>query len=334
MNNLYLHVSGFICCAAVIAFGGARLAKYGDKIAELTSWGKAWVGLIMMAAVTSLPELITGISSVTIVYAPDLAAGDVFGSCIFNLLILSFIDARIKKPLTSLVKASHLFAGLLGIILIALSGIAILLSEITPPVLWFSPLSILLILVYLFAVQGIYKFDKSHESTLEQADSPRADHKAELKKAFTAYFINALLVIAAAVFLPLFGKLIAAQSGLGNTFFGTVFLAASTSLPELVVSFAAIRMGSYDLSFGNLLGSNIFNIFILALDDLFYIKGPLFSSINKNHLESVLIVIIMTAVVGLGLMVRPTRKFLRLSFDTLIIFLLYVSLMFVLFIKS
>jgi cation:H+ antiporter len=126
MNDLFVSIVGFTICSCAIIFSGIKLAKYGDAIAELTGMGKAWIGLILMASVTSLPELFTGISSVAFVNEPDLAAGDVFGSCIFNLLILSFVDARIKKPLTSLVKSNHIFTGLLGIILIAISGYAIL----------------------------------------------------------------------------------------------------------------------------------------------------------------------------------------------------------------
>ncbi|MDZ4667687.1 MAG: sodium:calcium antiporter [bacterium] len=328
MNGMYLNVLGFLGCTLVIVFSGTRLAKYGDKIADLTGWGKAWVGLILMASVTSLPELMTGISSVTIIDSPDLAAGDVFGSCVFNLLILSFIDVRIQKPLTSLVKTSHLFAGLFGIILLALSGFAIMMSDTIPNLLWISPFSLLLIVVYLFAIYGIYQFDKSSETNHGE------QNKAELKKVITAYILNALLVIGAAILLPFFGEQISVQTGLGNSFFGTLFLAASTSLPELVVSIAAIRMGAFDLLVGNLFGSNIFNILILALDDIFYTKGSLFAILKKDHLDSVLIVIIMTAIVGLGLMIKPTKKFWRLSFDTLIILFLYIGLIVVLFVKK
>lgn len=334
MNTFYLQIFGFICCTGVIVFSGTKLAHYGDKIAELTGWGKAWVGLILMASVTSLPELMAGISSITFIDAPDLAAGDVFGSCVFNLLILSFIDAQIKMPLTSIVKTSHLFASLIGIIMIALSGYALLMSGTIPDLFWISPFSLLLIVVYLFAMRGIFLFDQSQESADSLSETLRENNKAELKKVFIAYTINALLVIAAAIFLPFFGEQIAAASGIGNSFFGTVFLAASTSLPELVVSFAAIRIGAFDLSVGNLLGSNIFNIFILAIDDIFYTQGSLFASIKKDHLDSVIIVIIMTAIVGLGLMVKPTRKFWRLSFDTLIILFLYLGLMRTLYFKT
>lgn len=60
-------LTGFIVCAAIIFIAGRKLSHYGDLLAELTGMGKAWIGLILMAAVTSLPELMVGISSVTIV---------------------------------------------------------------------------------------------------------------------------------------------------------------------------------------------------------------------------------------------------------------------------
>ena len=71
---------GFIICTAVIVYSGTKLSKYGDIIAEKTGLGRAWVGLVLMASVTSLPELITGISSVSFANVPDIAVGDVLGS--------------------------------------------------------------------------------------------------------------------------------------------------------------------------------------------------------------------------------------------------------------
>ncbi|MFO0266194.1 MAG: hypothetical protein ACK51D_04540, partial [Cyclobacteriaceae bacterium] len=122
--------------------------------------------------------------------------------------------------------------------------------------------------------------------------------------------------------------------GLSNTFFGTLFLAAATSLPELVVSYAAIRMGAFDLLVGNLLGSNVFNIFILALTDIFYTRGSLFADIKADHLDSVMVVIIMTAVAGLGFMAKPQKKIWRFGIDTLIMLILYIGLMLTLFLKT
>ena len=336
MNNLYLNILGFAACAAVIIYSGTKLSYYGDKIADLTGMGKAWVGLILMASVTSLPELITGISAVAIVKAPDLAAGDIFGSCVFNLLILSVLDARIKKPLFSMVKSSHIVAAIFGIILLMVAGMAIYLANEIPSLLWMSSFTFILFAIYLIAVWGIFKYE--HAAQIESPPSTvphSASRSADLRKAIGGYAINALIVVGAAVFLPYFGENIAEHTGLGDSFFGTLFIAAATSLPELVVSLAALRMGALDMAVGNLLGSNVFNMFILGIDDVFYREGSLFKNISSSHLLSVFITIIMTAVVGLGLLFKPKKKQVwLLSLDTFIILLLYLALIIYLFMKK
>jgi cation:H+ antiporter len=336
MDNLYLNILGFIVCAAVIIYSGSKLSFYGEKIADLTGIGKAWVGLILMASVTSLPELITGISSVAIVKAPDLAAGDIFGSCVFNLLILSVLDARIKQPLFSQVKSSHIVAAIFGIILLTVAGMAIYLADEIPSLLWISSFTFILFGIYIIAVWGISKYE---HAALIESPPPAVPHSpsqsADLKKAIGRYAINALIVIGAALFLPYFGQHIAAHTGLGDSFFGTLFIAAATSLPELVVSLAALKLGALDMAVGNLLGSNVFNMFILGIDDVFYREGSLFKDISPSHLLSVFITIIMTAVVGLGLLFKPKKKqFWLLSLDTFIILLLYIALIIFLFIKN
>lgn len=336
MSSLALYIPGFLACAGVIIFSGSRLSYYGDKIAELTGMGRAWMGLILMASVTSLPELITGISAVAIVKAPDLAAGDIFGSCVFNLLILSVLDAMSKKPLFCEVKSSHIVAAIFGIILLTTAGMAISLADQTPVFLWISSFSILLIGIYLTAVWGIFKYD--HIGILKESPPatavlpPSPAPAAALKKAVWGYALHAFIVIGAAVFLPYFGEHIAAETGMATSFFGTLFIAAATSLPELVVSLAALRMGALDMAVGNLLGSNVFNIFILGVDDIFYREGSLFKAISSSHLLSVLVTIVMTAIVGLGLLFKPKKKQLWLfSLDTFIILVLYLLLITYLF---
>lgn len=336
LNNLFINILGFAACAAVIIYSGTKLAKYGDKIAELTGWGKAWVGLILMASVTSLPELMTGISAVAIVKAPNLAAGDIFGSCVFNLLILSVLDARIKKPLFSMVKSSHIVAAVFGIILLTVTGMAIFLANETPTILWVSSFTFVIFGLYLISIWGIFKYE---HTALMESPSINVEHTnynpAELKKTIGNYALHALIVISAAVLLPYFGEFIASHTGLSNSFFGTVFLAAATSLPELVVSLAALRIGALDMAVGNLLGSNVFNMFILGIDDVFYREGSLFNAISTSHLLSVFITIMMTAVVGLGLLFKPKKKqFWYFSIDTFIIILLYIVLMVYLFINK
>ncbi len=125
-------------------------------------------------------------------------------------------------------------------------------------------------LIFLYEKKQIEAFLKEMATEFKYKDIP-------LKTALINYMGNAILVILSAIFLPKIGEGLAATTGLGQTFVGNIFIAISTSLPEVVVSIAAVRMGSVDLAIGNLFGSNIFNIFILALDDIFFTRGPILS---------------------------------------------------------
>lgn len=120
-------LAGFVFCAALIFQSGRRLSHYGDKVAGLLGWSRGWVGLVLMATVTSLPELLVGISSAAWVGSADLAAGDIFGSCALNMAILAMLDALVpgKKPLTGVAAAGHALAAALGAVLLSLAGLAL-----------------------------------------------------------------------------------------------------------------------------------------------------------------------------------------------------------------
>ena len=126
-----LYIAGFLACAAIIFFAGKKLSLYGDLLAEKTGMSKGWIGLILMASVTSLPELMVGISSAAIVKSADLATGDILGSCAFNLGILAMLDAFIPKhqPLFGIASPRHMLIAALGIILLSLVGFALFLRR-------------------------------------------------------------------------------------------------------------------------------------------------------------------------------------------------------------
>ena len=322
---MILLITGFLFCAALIFFSGTRLARYGHQIADITGMKKAWFGLIMMASVTSLPELFVGISSAGIVGSADLAVGDILGSCVFNLAILSLLDAFSKKTnIFSVAAQSHVLAGSLGIILLSFVGLGLFLPQKFVALDWISFISLLFIVVYLLSVKLVYQYDQNHLPLVPEKTVDETQNKNTLKKVILMYLLNALVVIGAALVLPYFAQKISEQTGLGQSFIGTLLLAASTSLPEVAVSIAAIRMGSVDMAVGNLMGSNLFNIFILALDDFFYTKGNLLSDASESHMVSVFSTIIMTAIAITGLTYRAKEKRFLLAWDTLLILCMYI----------
>lgn len=318
---------GFIACTSLIVYSGIRLSKYGDIIAEKTGLGRTWIGIVLMASVTSLPELVTGISSVTYAGVPDIAVGDVLGSCVFNMLILAFLDA-IYKPMPISAKAHHghiLSAGF-GILLLSIIGIGLFSGNRIAPLGWIGPYSLIVPVIYFVAMRLLFVYERKRiaEFVKERVEELRYE-KISTKTAVVNYGINAMVVIIAAIFLPKIGEGIAETTGLGQTFVGNIFIALSTSLPEVVVSISAVKMGAIDLAVGTLFGSNIFNIFILAVDDMLFVKGPILSFVNTSHIISALSAIAMTAIAIIGLTYRTEKKTLLLAWDSIGILLVYIA---------
>lgn len=324
---------GFIVCTLAIFYSGIRLSKYGDIIAEKTGLGRTWIGVVLIASVTSLPELITGISSVTYAGVPDIAVGDVLGSCVFNMLILALLDV-VYRPGSLYAKAQYgnvLSAGF-GILLLSVVGISLIFENRIIPLGWIGPYSLLFGCMYFIAMKLVYSYEKRRIAAFlkEKAVEFRYS-EIPTKTAVVNYGVNAGIVIIAATFLPKIGEGIAETTGLGQTFVGNIFIAISTSLPELVVSIAAVRMNAIDLAIGNLFGSNIFNIFILALDDIFFIKGPILSFVNPHHIISALSAIAMTTIAIIGLTYRSEKRPLLLAWDSISIILVYILNMLLLY---
>lgn len=324
---MVLIVFEFILCSAVIVYCGSNLSKYGDVIAEKTGLGRAWIGLILMASVTSLPELITGITSVTIADVPNIALGDIMGSCVFNLSIIALMDIlHGRKPIFSESEHGHILSAGFGIILISLASISILANANIPAIGHIGLYTPAIIIIYFIGIRSVFLFERKRikEFIGEIAKTLQYEH-ITTKEAVVKYAINALFIIGAATWLPFIGDRLAEETGLGTSFIGTVFIAMTTSLPEVVVSIAALKIGATDMAIANLFGSNMFDIFILAIDDIFYIKGPLFAHVSINHATTGFMAVLMTGIAIAGLIYRLQKKtFLRLGWDAVALLLVYL----------
>lgn len=316
----------FIACAAVILVAGTQLSRYGDVIADMTGLGRTWIGVVLLASVTSLPELITGFSSVAIYRVPDIAMGDIAGSCMFNLLIIAILDAlHGPAPISVRVHEGQVLSASFGLILLGLVGLSIALGEMLPAIGWVSVSSALFLAIYLLAMRTIFTYEQRRivaEFVAEMATETEARHPSPAR-VYGLFTLNAVLIVGAALYLPGLAETLAETTGLGQTFFGTIFVALSTSLPEVVVSIAALRIGAIDMAVGNIFGSNLFNIGILALDDLFYTPGPLLAAIEPSHIIAVLAAMIMTAIAIVGLTYRSDSKRLFIAWDALGIAVVY-----------
>jgi cation:H+ antiporter len=309
----------FFIASAFIVASGFKIAKYGDVIAEKTGLGKAWVGLILMASITSLPELITGISSVTMVGAPDIALGDIMGSCVYNLVILAVMDALNKDvPIFKRAYKGHFLSSGFAVVLIAVPVISIMFQGYMPSIGHVGLYTPIIIVLYLVGLKTVYNSEKAAISEYVDTTVEALEYEGiSLKSAIVHYVINAVVIVLAATWLPFIADGLAETTGLGGSFVGTVFVAMTTSLPEVAVSIAAVRLGAHDMAIANMLGSNMFNVVILAVDDIFYTAGPLFADVSESHALTGLMAIVMTAVVVIGLAYPKDKKvFGRLGWDT------------------
>ncbi len=324
----------FLLCAALIGLAGYQLSRYGDVIAEKTGVGGTWIGVILLATVTSLPELAVGISSVTVANTPNIALGDVLGSCVFNLIILMILDFLHREgSIYTRASQGHILSAGFGVMLIGFVGFNLLLGEKAENfsighVGIYTPV---IVLFYAIAMRTVFLYEQQQIAAYAREIASRYPD-VTLKQAASRYALAALVVVGAGIWLPFIGKEMAQVMGWNNTFVGTLFIAFATSVPELAVTLAAFRIGALDMAIGNLLGSNLFNILIIAVDDLFFLKGPILSHVSQHHAVSALSAVMMSGVVIVGLLYRPTaRIFKTVGWISLLLFSIYLLNTYVLY---
>jgi cation:H+ antiporter len=307
MSALSLSWAQFVVCLVVIGIGGFRLAYHGDALAELTGLSRNWIGLVLLASVTSLPELFTGLSAVTFACAPDIAVGDALGSCVFNLFIFALVELLQRgEPPYGRASQGHVITAAFGAISLAVAGLGLTLAPraAVPNVAHVSVISVVLIALYLIAMRVAFNFERH---AAPDARRSGADPQA-VRRALVGYATAAVVVVAAGTWLPFIGVQLAESMGWSKTFVGTQFIALATSAPELATTLAAVRIGAIELAIGNLLGSNLFDVLILAIDDIAWLEGSIFAAASTLHLVSVLTAIMMSGAVSVALVVRPSRR--------------------------
>jgi cation:H+ antiporter len=316
----------FIICAAIIFFAGSKLTRYGDVIAEKTGLSHAWIGVVLLAIITSLPELANGVSAAAFVKIPDLAFGDLLGACMVNMFTLAMLDIiwwlRGRESIFIGTKKSNIISTLFGVIILLTTSFALSLSRQIFDFSFFG------ISIYSFLILGIY-FLTLRALRGHRTGEIVAEKEYEHISNFQTYFyfiILAGIVVAAGSWLPFIGNEIVSVMGWGKTFVAVLFIGIATTLPELTVSFSALRLGEVAMSIGNLVGSNIFNIAIIFMVDVFYQPASLFSAVSQSMIYAALSGALL---MGIALVALERRIINRIP--SLVIVLFYLLSLFLLF---
>lgn len=325
---MLLLLGEFTILTIVIVIAGGVLTRYADAIGQLTGLGRSMAGIMLLATATSLPELSVDCSA-AFLGAADLAVGCLMGSSLLNLLILAVLDL-ISRPtgrMLSRMAAAHAISATMSIVLTSLALLFLLVNSGWSILGWVGPGTIAIAVSYLLLLRLVFFDQQFAAARLEESEEPGAAEElagGSLPKAITGYLVATIVIFVSAPMLAGTADELAAVTGLGRTFIGTTLVALATSLPEVVTTLAALRMGAVDMAVGNIFGSNSFNMMTLLPVDLCQ-PGSLLAAVSPTHAVTAASVILITAVITVGLLYRVEKRFWIIEPDAILVILLVIA---------
>lgn len=325
----------FAVAAAITVFAAMKLSNYADVLSTKTSMGGLLVGTLLLAGATSLPEVTTSVSAV-LIGNPDIAIGNVVGSNMFNLFIFACFDLAYRRHhLFELAGRNHLYTAGTGLVLMAVTYLSLLFSP-EWEVFGVGLDSIVLVVLYAVGISIVGRVSKSGDPAPSVPESgktlpPEKDDGITVRRAVIGFSLAALLIMGAGTLLSVMGDRIAVITGLGSSFVGSFLIAATTSLPEAVSVYVALRAKNVNLALGSILGSNMFNMLIIFLSDLFYREGPVLSAADPSHQITALVVMILSIIILLALARKKTASHAAYIVPSILIIIGYFIASFLMF---
>lgn len=317
-----------VICCAIILLAGSRLSRYGELIAEKSGLSKSLVGLVLLAIITSLSQLVASVSSVVLHDLPDVAVGALVGSCMFNMMLIGLLDlVSTERPVSSFVHVGHILSAGFGIILLGFVAIDITFGSRLPVFTWIhsmDPITIAFVPVYFFAMRLTFRFESKRIVEYEEEQAKSEHVPMSWFRLIALFSLCAIAIVLASSELPAVAEGVAKMTGWGQSFIGTAFIAVATCLPELSVSVSAARRGSFDLAVASLLGSNLCYIVILAITDFCYWKAPLLRHVSSMNALTAMSAMISMAIVVIALTYRPAKKIVFIAGDAVALILIYI----------
>lgn len=304
----------YILLASFIVYATLRLSYYVDVIDKRTTLSSALLGGVLLAAITSLPELITSLTSAVYLGESTYAFGNVFGSNLFNLLILAgadlfFLRHMALNKVRGYLKLNMIVLGMYLSFLIPLGFSALDLFDASFFELNFGlviHLSTLFIIgFYILSLRDLHEPESSDGEDTSQLT---------MNQVIFRLAIFAMIVVASSILITTTTDEIASLLNLNASFAGAIFLGIATSLPELTAVFALFKLKNYSVAMGNIVGSNAFNFLIIALVDMAVFNQSIFTLASRNianlaNMTSLLLFgALSTIILSVALSIRLPKK--------------------------
>lgn len=250
--------------ATIVVMAAIKASHYIDLIDRTTKLSGAFLGGVLLSAITSLPEFFTSLSATIFLDKPALCIGNILGSDLFNIAMLSVLILLAMRSFRS----AEIGRGNIVVSLYMILIYGVMMLD------YFGILDIefatLNIITFIFV--GIYALAVRHlagESCEGGACEDEEPVTLTLRQIMLRFVASAVIIVVMSVILTYITDDIATQYNLGVGLAGAIFLGVATSLPEVASTIALVRMRNYDIAVGNIVGSNLFNFLVLCTADLF-----------------------------------------------------------------
>lgn len=323
----------FVAGTCAVWFAGTRLARLADAISAKTGMGQAAAGMILLAGITSSPEL--AVSTVaTLQGTPMMSLSDVLGSTAVNLVILAIADACYGRDsvTTRVPSLNVVLQGVLGMVVFALTAIGTYAAD----VMWFGVGlgSWLIVLAYAVGVSMLVRSraDENWKPTRgpTRETEPEGDERT-LARLITLTALCGLVILVAGFLLARAGEVLAERTGLGESFFGAVVLSFATSTPEISTVLESVKLRRYTMAISEIFGTNLFNVTIIFYIDALHRGGPVLVEAGPFGATAALLGLVLTAIYVVGMIERRDRTIGRMGYDSAAVFVVYAAGLFLLY---
>jgi cation:H+ antiporter len=319
-HGVLLPLVAFLVVAVAVFLIASKLARHADAIADATGLGRLWIGTVLLAGSTSLPELTTDVSA-AVLGAIDIGVGDLMGSTLANMLLLAVLDLWFaRRRIIDQIAVDHVLVGTIAIVLTCVAAAAIAAGG------WgrighVGIETVVILALYLFGMRTVYETTRP---TAPPEQLPLGEtSRSLLARGLRGFALSAVGLVAMAPLLVTCAEAIAAETGMTETFIGTLLVGFTTSFPEIAASVAAVRIGALDLAAGNIFGSNAFNMCILLGMDLAYTDGPVLTHVAPDALLAAQFAMLAVALGILSILARAAHRIFVVRVESVLIILTY-----------
>ena len=296
----------YLALAIAVVLLSIKASVYVDLLDKNTKLSGAFIGGVLLSAVTSLPELLTSLSSTVWLKNPGLSLGNILGSNLFNMTIIAMLiilwTSNFKKSNISKSNSYTAWVTLAIYVAVALNMLNIVNFE----VVIISITSIIILVLYTLGVKTMSNDDSGTAD--EFKDETAVTTSLSLKQIIIRFILVSIGLVISSILITYVTDIIAARLNLGASLAGALLLGIATSLPELTSCVSLVKIGNFNVSVGNIVGSNLFNFLIIFISDVLFIGGTVYDFAESQTRNLVIFGIISTMLMLTVLKIKDKVK--------------------------